>query len=229
MNFFKNSIFLNILLFHVIVWCSEATAVCPQSKDYDQQNNPIDLTNYGYGNPMNGFVGAYLSGPFLSTHYLAGKTHLGIDLKTSAGNSLYSICVGTVIESYDMTYQKIVKGRDNFNAYWNSHMMIQCDAGFLAIYGHIDNTRFSNGQRIEQKDLTVPIARIAPAYDRDNLRDSVSDHLHFGINVLDSITYEAGIWGWGIGPGSATLSDVENKGFRDPLAYLCQNRQAVKK
>ncbi len=229
MNFFKNSGYFSLLLFLVTVWCSEAIAVCPASKDYDQQNNPVDLTNYGYANPMNGFVGAYLSQPFRSAHYLAGKTHLGMDLRTSAGNSLYPICVGTVTESQDMTYLKGIRGRDNFDAYWNSHMMIRCDAGFIAIYGHIDKARYSDGQRIEQKDLTVPIAQIAPAYNRDNVRDTGSDHFHFGINVQDPITYETGVWGWGIGPGTATLSDVENKGFRDPLNYLCQNQQTVKK
>ncbi len=101
--------------------------------------------------------------------------------------------------------------------------------GSSLIYGHIDKADFSSGQRIEQKDLTVPIAQIAPAYDRDNVRDPGSDHLHFGINVQDDIMYEAGVWGWGIGPGTTTLSDVENKGFRDPLAYLCQKRKLLKK
>jgi murein DD-endopeptidase MepM/ murein hydrolase activator NlpD len=150
-RFFKHVVSLNVLFLHVIVLCSVAAATCPSSLDYGRQNNPIDFATYGYANPMDGFVGAYLAQPFMSPYYGTSNTHLGMDLMTPAGTPVYSICVGKVIESRDMTFEKTVWGSsDNYDSYFNSRVIIQCDAGFLAICGHVDGAKVSLGQRVAQ-------------------------------------------------------------------------------
>lgn len=197
-------------------------ASCISTDDYDQQGNPVTLMTYGYTDPIDGFVGATLEQPFMSDHYSAGYSHLGADFMVPAyTTNVYSICDGTVIENQDMTYQKDVRLRNNYNAYFNSRIIVQCDSpSFLVIYGHVDNNEIPATNRVTKG---MKIAEIAPAYNSSNIRVSSWDHLHFGTNVQNSITYIPGVWGWGIGPGTATISEVESKGFRDPFIYICQN------
>ncbi len=207
-----------IFLGLIILFLSSEVLSALSTSDYDREDNDVDFTNYGYSNPIDNFVGSYLAQPFDSTHYFSGKTHLGADLMVSAGTNVYSICDGRVIESQDMTYQQNNRHRNNYNAYFNSRLIIQCNnsQSFLTIYGHIDNSLVSIGDDVLQGQL---IAEIATAYDKNLNRDTNNDHLHFGINTNDAITYEIG-WGFGIAYPVATLEQIFNHGFRDPFEFI---------
>jgi hypothetical protein len=189
------------------------------TSDYDRNNNEVDFGDYGYSNPIDGFVGSYLAQPFNSSHYFYEKSHLGADFMTSAGTNVYSICDGSVIETQDMTYQIDTRHRNNYNAYYNSRIIIQCNQNnqnFLVIYGHVDNATVTVGANISQGDF---IAEIASAYNSNLVRDEDNDHLHFGINVNDNINYGNG-WGFGVVSPVTTLEEIHNHGFRDPFNYI---------
>jgi len=159
------------------------------TKDYDLNHNKFDFNNYGYSNPIDGFVGSYLAQPFDSSHYFYGKSHLGADFMTSAGTNVYSICDGKIIESQDMTYQVNVRHRNNYKAYYNSRVIIQCHQDtlqFLAIYGHVDEAIVRVGSNVTKGQL---IAHVAPAYESNLNRNYGNDHLHFGININNKISY----------------------------------------
>jgi len=199
------------------------TRSCPSSSDYIQSPNQGDFTRYGYQNPLDGFVGISQWQSLATASY---RTHLGVDYMTPAGSNVYSICDGTVTgESQDFTYQQNVRNRNFHDSYFNSRVIVRCNAphgSFLAIYGHVDkqsvtdNTQVYAGQKI---------AEIAPAYKSSGARYSANDHLHFGIKVGSS----AFNWGFGIAPRNTTLQEAKAYGFYDPLNYLCQNPvQAVR-
>jgi len=172
-----------IKVFLLVLCLSVKTLSALSTSDYDRQNNEVNFVDYGYSNPIDGFVGSYLAQPFNSTHYFSGATHLGADFMTTAGTNVYSICDGRVIESQDMTYQQNIRHRNNYNAYFNSRIIIQCNQSnqnFLVIYGHVDNSTVDTETNVTQGQL---IAAIATAYNSNNGRDVNNDHLHFGINA----------------------------------------------
>ena len=189
------------------------------TKDYDLNHNKFDFNNYGYSNPIDGFVGSYLAQPFDSSHYFYGKSHLGADFMTSAGTNVYSICDGKIIESQDMTYQVNVRHRNNYKAYYNSRVIIQCHQDtlqFLAIYGHVDEAIVRVGSNVTKGQL---IAHVAPAYESNLNRNYGNDHLHFGININNKISYGHG-WGFGVASPEATSEEIYRHGFRDPFEFV---------
>jgi len=197
------------------------------TNDYDWQNNPIDLSDYGYSNPFEGFVGSLLAQPFYSSHYFIDAQHTGADFMVSSGTELKAIFSGTVIESKDFDYQKDVNNRNNYYAYFNSRIIIKStnpqepNNSFLIIYAHVKNSTVSEGDVVM---MGGKIGEIADAYDNPltPVRDSSNDHLHLGININNSIYYGEG-WGFGIAPGTASLQNILDKGFRDPFQYLSEN------
>ncbi|HIE01878.1 MAG TPA: hypothetical protein EYP59_16605 [Thiotrichaceae bacterium] len=211
---------------------------CPSSSNYKGSQNWANLTDYGYANPLDNFVGMNQTGTFFTnpkTGYSYG-THLGTDygVKNLAGANVYSICDGSITsESVDYTANRTSKGRDKYKSYFNSRVIVRCDssnASFLAIYGHVDNA-LSHGKRVSKGDK---IAEIAKAYwcakfDQqknclDPRRDEDNDHLHFGIKVGSSVYGNLpSDWGFGIAPANASYRSVINNGFRDPMNYLCEN------
>lgn len=205
------------ILFMIIYWNSNLFAI--STADYEGKRNKLNLTIYGYANPMDGFVGATLLKAYFAAHYYGGKKHLGTDIMNPAGTKIYSICDGIVKESQDMTYKKGT-GRNNYNAYWTSRVIIQCEKPkCLVIYGHVDKVSVSKNNKITKGQ---PIGELAKAYYINNKRYTANDHLHFGINIHNNITYNT-YWGFGIGPSSATRVDASNKGFKDPFEFLTSN------
>ncbi|MBE9563260.1 MAG: hypothetical protein IMF12_10405 [Proteobacteria bacterium] len=99
----------------------------------------------------------------------------------------------------------------------------------MVIYAHVDNA-LSDGTSIVAGQH---IANIAPAYYENGNRWYNNDHLHFGLNIQNSISYAydytlKGYWGFGIAPKTASYKDVTNKGFRDPINYLCTHSTVEK-
>jgi hypothetical protein len=203
------------------------------TKDYEGIKNPVNLSEYGYFNPFEGFIGATLTASFFSSNYLSqfDKQHTGADFEVSSGTELRAIFSGTVTESQDFDYQINVRKKDNYHAYYDSRIIIKCtnpqypDKSFLIIYGHVKNSPFSGeveaGEKVEVI-MGEKIGEIADAYTQDNVRVSSKDHFHLGINVNDGIYYGGG-WGFGQAPGTATIDQVMENGFRDPFEYLSEN------
>lgn len=204
-----------------------------ETKDYEGIENPVNLSEYGYFNPFEGFVGATLTASFFSSNYLSqfDKQHTGADFEVSSGTELRAIFSGTVTESQDFDYQINVREKDNYHAYYDSRIIIKSpnpqdpSESFLIIYGHVKNSPFSGkveaGEKVEIK-MGEKIGEIADAYTQDNVRVSSKDHFHLGINVNDGIYYGGG-WGFGQAPGTATIDQVMENGFRDPFEYLSEN------
>jgi hypothetical protein len=227
MEVWKMSRLLKITAFCCLVLLLLNKSFPISTKDYEGENNLVNLSEYGYFNPFEGFVGVNLTASFLSSNYLSqiGKQHTGADFQVSSGTELKAIFSGTVIEQRDFDYQKNVEGKDNYDAYNDSRIIIKSrnpqdpSKSFLIIYGHVKNSTVSEGDEIM---MGKKIGEIADAYTQDNVRAPSKDHFHLGINVNDGIYYGGG-WGFGQAPGTATIDQVIEKGFRDPFEYLSEN------
>ena len=219
--------YVNIIVLLCLLLFLSSNGFPIATNDYDLQNNPITLSDYGYSNPFEGFVGSLLAQPFYSSHYFSDAQHTGADFMVSSGTELKAIFSGTVIESKDFDYQRDVNNRNNYYAYFNSRIIIKSinprepNSSFLIIYAHVKNSTVSEGDAVMMGEK---IGEIADAYENavTPVRDSSNDHLHLGININNSIYYGEG-WGFGIAPGTASLQDVLDKGFRDPFQYLSGN------
>jgi len=229
LNFSKKSN-LFVVVENNVITTRQSRRSCPTSSQYDRKTNGVSFTDYGYANPLDNFIKLYVAQPFFSNHYFSGKEHLGIDYMISASKPVYAICDGSITrETGDFTFQKEKNKRGNYDAYFNSRLILDC-GNFLAIYGHVDKAvsgTVTKGQKI---------AVIAPAYKQDNkTRDSNNDHLHFGITTASRAipgTDSSGItWGFGIArPANKVNYDMAvNKGYHDAINYLCKHPvQAVR-
>jgi Peptidase family M23 len=216
-----NRILISLLNFLFLSLLNTSNAVAISSADYEGRA-PVTFTSWGYADPLDSFTSKTLSRSFFSTSYHNDLSleHTGVDIMTSAGTAVYSICDGSVYESQDYDYQRQVRGRDQYDSYYNSRLVIRCDgtsAPFLAIYMHINSAIISG--RVQKGQL---IASITGSYNNSNIRNSGNDHLHFGINV--NANYSCCTpYGWGIAPYNTTRAQAEIAGFRDFYDYLSTN------
>jgi murein DD-endopeptidase MepM/ murein hydrolase activator NlpD len=193
---------------------------CLSNSSVAVTRNPGVFTTYGYANPLDNFAN-------IQQNYAIGNPkypdHLGVDYMTPVNSNVYAICDGTITaDSQDFTYQRVNRGRGLYSAYWNARIILKCNSGnnLLAIYGHVDQQAVSNGSTVKKGSK---IAIIAPAYNSSNVRSSSLDHLHFGIRTgYTNPFYSAGV-GFGIATENVSLSQAEQRGFQDPLNYLCSN------
>jgi len=218
----KLKFMVNLLIIFLIIFVYNSYAV--STRDYDQKSNPFSLKDYGYADPFSGFKGSKIEQPFLSDHYPYGKKHLGADFMAPAGTVLYSICDGIVLsDSLDMTENKVKRGRDDYDAYFNSRLFIQCESpkSFLVIYGHIDKVQNYLGEYYIGKRVYKgqPVGEIAEAYTVYGARNTDNDHLHFGINTK-GIKFYYGSTGWGIAESYETEENIKAKGYVDPFEFL---------
>lgn len=206
------------LTIQLIVGLTAVPAFAVSTSDYEG-GNAISLSQWGYADPLNNITGIKLLRSFYSTGYRndLGYDHTGTDFMVSAGTEVKSICDGSIYESQDFSYQKSVRLRNNFDSYYNSRVIVKCNAPtpFLAIYMHVDGG-LSSGSSVSKG---TTIAKIAPAYTINNVRYYANDHLHFGLNINTS--YIAGNpYGWGVAPSGTSRAKIEAAGFRDAYEFL---------
>ena len=158
----------------------------------------------------------------MSPRYLesVGKIHLGVDLlgpsdrPVPVGTPVFSVCPGRVdgklnTDSYDDVYQ--------------SAIFIVDDNGVAFVYGHVRDPlngplvkigdRVTGGQQIgEIGPITYPGAW-------------PKAHLHLGVNTKGNYyyNYPPKRTGWGIAPSGETDSTIIEKGWVDPVVYLCEH------
>ncbi len=89
-----------------------------------------------------------------------GTTHYGVDIANSIGTPIYSVMPGTVISS----------GPASGFGLW---VRVQHDNGLISVYGHINESLVSVGQRVEAGQQIATIG---------NRGQSTGPHLHFEIH-----------------------------------------------
>jgi|GEM_PF-2935419 len=217
-NITKRVIVLLTMTFSLILQPQSYADTCPSNSGHNYGvTNPGTFTPYGYADPLGSFS-------TLTQGYAIGhsgySTHLGVDFFVPAGKEIFSICDGIVTtDSQDFSYQRTIRGRGLESSYFNSRVIVKCTNNILAIYGHVDKQAVPTGSEVKKGDS---LAVIAPAYSNGSSRNTSLDHLHFGIRSGYSTPYwQSG--GFGIANTSVVLSEAQEKGFQDPLNYLCNN------
>ncbi len=148
-------------------------------------------------------------------------THEGVDYKASLGDSVHSICDGTVKlnntdELYGATHYDTQYGK-----YWNSFLIIKhnCNGDTVyGSYGHLKSS-LSVGATVKAGDI---IGSIRESYGKGDVRTVNNDHLHFGLSRKDP-----GTRGWGYSDGNLSCDAVKTNGWLDPETYLAFQQNAT--
>lgn len=221
---------LIFILFVGYATISLAQQQCPSNsgRSYGVTHDYLYST-YGYANFLDNLDTLIQGYGIGSSGY---NDHLGVDIFVNAPNTIYAICDGTITnDSEDFTYQKNIRGRKNFSAYWNSRIILKCDKNldnndYFAIYMHVDKQKVANNTHV---DMGMSIGEITPAWVDDKKLDPSKDHLHFGIRAghTSPFWFSNGISHLGIAPTNVSLEEAKNNGYQDPLTYICSNPKSI--
>lgn len=203
---------------------SSPTPVNPRCQQSSELNgSQVDLTKWNWTNPLPleyMYVSSY--GGFVDPKYLkgVGKNHLGVDL---LGPSDRSVPVGTPVFSVSSGRVDGKLNTKSFDDVYQSVIFIIADNGVAFVYGHVRDPL--NGPLVKKGDhvaIGQQIGEIGPITSRGAWP---KPHLHLGINTKGKYyyNYPREYSGWGIAPKDATSDVIKQKGWMDPVLYLCEH------
>lgn len=135
-----------------------------------------------------------------------GKTHLGVDIMSPSGSSVYSLGDGVVRRN--KTNQN--RGSAYLN-YWNSVLIVYYPGiNRYVYYGHMTSA-LADGATVRRNQL---LGTLRPSYNDSNVRTSGNDHLHLGVS---SRLVEAG---WGYTDPNISVSSLQASGWFDPVPFM---------
>ncbi len=192
---------------------SNASTTCQNSCAL--KGSPIDFGQWGWANPLPK-KSMYVSsgGGFLDPNYpVDKKRHIGVDFLGRvdagiAGHPVYSICDGRVIQKHITSVE-------------NSFLAIaSVDRPLVVIYGHVKEPE--NGTKVNINDTIRRGQEIASIADFTRVDPQMPSHLHLGMNVKGKY-YFYGTAGWGRCRSGEPDTTIAEKGWVDPMLYLCEH------
>ena len=181
----------------------------------------LDFTKWGWANPLQD-EDMYISsaGCFLDPKYQTKyeRHHIGVDLLKESdgsitGHSVYSIFDGTVIEKHITTVE-------------NSFIAVKCtNSPCVIIYGHVKDP--DEGPLVNKNDPASQGKKIAEIADYTKVDPHIPSHLHLGINTKSEY-YFYGTEGWGRCRLDESYERITEKGWEDPIIYLCEQYKNTK-
>lgn|GEM_PF-3477926 len=191
------------------------------AKSSELHGSQVNFAEWGWTNPLpseNMYVSSY--GGFMDSQYPKDAgIHLGVDLLGSSndpvnvGTPVFSICPGRVddklkTESYEDVYMSAV--------------FIVDDSGVVFVYGHVRDPR--KGALLRVGDRVAAGQQIGEIGPITYPGAWPKAHLHLGVNTQGHGYYHhPQKSGWGIAPSTATLEIISEKGWVDPVLYVCEH------
>ena len=220
----------NLFFFFIFLFSTVSSVLGVSTRDFEEGTKTgISLTQWGYADPVENLSDRIMLYSFLSPQ-VRPTPYLGVKFSADAGENVYSICDGKVIDTYAYTYE------NRYETFYNK-IVIQCEEPrlFTVLYGFVKNFTVREGDHVRKGQK---IAEVAPYYSLyNNRRDPGEDGIFIGIN-----THHADIYSWWkrylyyfassyssekvyhiYGSSDASKEDIEKAGFVDPFEFLSSN------
>ena len=216
----------SLFFFFMFLFFTVSSVLGVSTRDFEEGTKTgVSFTQWGYADPVKNLFDRIMLYSFLSPQ-VSPTLYLGVKFSADAGEDVYSICDGKVIDTYRYAYE-------NRYATFYNRILIQCREPrlFTVLYGFVKNFTVRKGDYVKKGQK---IAEVAPYYNySNNNRDPGEDGVFIGIN-----THYADIYSWWkkclyeyylsemyhiYGSPDASKEDIEKSGFVDPFEFLSSN------